>query len=214
MDKKYWESYYTKHGQDQGISHHSSFSEFCIKNFFLDKGLNIVEIGSGNGRDAIYFAHHGHKVYAIDQSTNAIDIEKRNISNDVHQNLIPIADDFIKMNFSFDNPVGVFYSRFTLHAITKGDEDSLLPNIFNSLESGGLFCIEVRTTNDPLYGVGEDCGDNIFLTDHKRRFIDSNVFVRKMLSLGFVLLYFTEKNNLSIYKDDNPVLMRIVLRKK
>ena len=59
-----------------------------------------------------------------------------------------------------------------------------------------------------------DCGDNTFLTDHKRRFIDSNVFVRKMLSLGFVLLYFTEKNNLSIYKDDNPVLMRIVLRKK
>jgi len=34
-----------------------------------------------------------------------------------------------------------------------------------------------------------------------------------MLSLGFSLLFFTEEDDLSIYKDDNPVLMRIILKK-
>ncbi len=213
MDKKYWDHYYTKFGKDKGISLHSSFSEFCVEKFFLNKKLNIVEIGSGNGRDAIYFAHHNHKVYAIDQSVTAIEIEKSHISDDISRNLIPIASDFIKTNFSFNDAIDVFYSRFTLHAISKKDEDILLPKIYNSLVNGGLFCIEVRTVNDPLFGKGEYCDKNTFLIDHRRRFIESSVFLEQMLSLGFSLLFFTEEDNLSIYKDDNPVLMRIILKK-
>ena len=88
-----------------------------------------------------------------------------------------------------------------------------LPKIYTSLAHNGLFCVEVRTTNDPLYGVGKDCGDNTFLTDHRRRFIESNVFLKQVLLLGFSILFFTEENNLSIYKDDNPVLLRIILKK-
>jgi hypothetical protein len=38
-------------------------------------------------------------------------------------------------------------------------------------------------------------------------------FLNTVLSLGFKLLYFNEQDNLSIYKDDNPVLMRIILEK-
>ena len=109
--------------------------------------------------------------------------------------------------------IDAFYSRFTVHAISKEDEDSLLPKVYNALDDDGLFCIEVRTTKDPLYGVGKYCGDNIYLTDHKRRFIDSNEFLSTMLNIGFRLVYFTEENNLSIYKEDNPILMRIILRK-
>ncbi len=213
MDKAYWENYYMKHGQDQGISYHSSFSEFCIEKFLFGEKFNIVEIGSGNGRDAIYFAHHGHKVFAIDQSTIAINIERKNISNDVNGNLIPIADDFTTLDFDFDVPIDVFYSRFTLHAISKEDEEILLPKIYNSLAKGGLFCIEVRTTKDPLFGVGEDCGENTYLTDHRRRFVESKIFLNQVLSLGFNLLFFTEEDNLSVRKDDNPVLMRIILSK-
>ena len=74
-------------------------------------------------------------------------------------------------------------------------------------------CIEVRTTKDSLYGAGEYCGDETFLTDHRRRFINSQSFLRDVLNIGFDLLYFTEESDLSIYKDDNPVLMRIILRK-
>jgi SAM-dependent methyltransferase len=213
MDKEYWENYYKHHSKDKGISRHSSFSEFCLNTYFHDNKLNIVEIGSGNGRDAIYFANYGHKVHAIDQSKVDIDLERNKISDDVRKNLVPVSEDFISIKFDYAKPINVFYSRFTLHAITKQDQDILLPKIYNSLAKDGLLCIEVRTTNDPFFGVGKDCGDNTFLTDHKRRFIDSQVFLKQMLSLGFVLLYFTEEDNLSVYKGDNPVLMRIILKK-
>ena len=104
--------------------------------------------------------------------------------------------------------------RFTLHSITKDDEVILLPNVYNSLPSGGLFCIEARTTKDPLFGVGEFCGDNTYIADgHKRRFIDSQVFLDQASKLGFDVVYFVEEDNLSVYNNDNPVLIRVILKK-
>ena len=214
MDKIYWNNYYQKHGKDKNISKHSSFAQFCLDNFFTDKSFNILELGSGNGRDAIFLAHHKHNVIAIDQSTSAIDIEKQNLDSKVSQYLQPKALDFIKEDYSQYTKIDVFYSRFTIHSITKHDEALLLPNIYNALNINGLFCIEVRTTKDPLFGVGEACGDNTFITDnHKRRFIDSKEFREQVSVIGFKELYFTEENDLSIYKHDNPVLMRIILQK-
>ncbi|MBT5399582.1 class I SAM-dependent methyltransferase [bacterium] len=213
MDKKYWNDYYRKHNKDGSISTHSSFAEFCLSKFFIANNLDIVELGSGNGRDAIYFAHHLHNVVAIDQSTTAIDIEKESLRGEVAQYLQPKALDFIDEDYSKYESIDVLYSRFTIHAISKSDEEELLPNVYSGLNDGGLFCVEVRTTKDSLYGVGENCGHNTFITDHKRRFIDSQVFVKQCLTLGFKILYFSEENNLSVYKNDNPVLMRLILQK-
>ena len=214
MDKKYWNNYYQQHGRDKGISMCSTFAKFCLDKFLTKNNLNIIELGSGNGRDAIFFAHHQHNVTAIDQSTVAIDIEKQSLDTEVSQYLHPKALDFVQENYTQYKEIDVFYSRFTIHSITKDDESILLPKIYNSLNSNGLLCIEVRTTNDPLCGIGESFGDNTFITDgHKRRFINSKLFREQMSILGFKELYFTEKNNLSIYKDDNPVLMRLILQK-
>jgi len=213
MDIKYWNSYYEKHGKDHDISACSSFAVFCLNKFFSKKNIRVVELGAGNGRDAIYFAHHQIHVVAIDQSTNAIDVEKESLHSEVGKFLHPKALDFIVEDYSKYDPVDVFYSRFTVHAITKKDEELLLPKLYQSLKKNGLLCIEVRTTKDSLYGAGEYCGDETFLTDHRRRFINSQSFLRDVLNIGFDLLYFTEESDLSIYKDDNPVLMRIILRK-
>jgi tellurite methyltransferase len=214
MDKIYWNNYYQKHGRDKGISQQSSFAKFSLDNFFTDKKLNIVELGSGNCRDAIFLAHHGHYVTAIDQSTAGIDIERRTLHAGVAQNLNLKALDFIREDYTQYGEIDVFYSRFTMHSITKEDEALLLPNVYSALTRDGLFCIEVRTTKDPLFGVGEPCGDNTFISDnHKRRFIDSEEFRDQVSVLGFKELYFSEENNLSIYKNDNPVLMRIILQK-
>jgi SAM-dependent methyltransferase len=214
MDKKYWELFYLQHGKDKDISECSSFAQFCLDNFFIGKNFNIIELGSGNGRDAIYLASHEHSVVAIDQSTTAIDIEKQGLNIEVAHLLSPRAADFVYEDYTQYKKIDAFYSRFTIHSITKSDEEALLSNVYSALKDGGLFCIEVRTINDPLYGVGEACGENTFITDsHKRRFIDSKVFREQVLGLGFKELYFTEEDNLSIYKNDNPVLMRIILQK-
>ncbi len=214
MDKNYWNNYYQQHGKDKEISDCSTFAKFCLDRFFIGKNLNIIELGSGNGRDAIFFARLQHNITAIDQSTTAIDIEKQDLGAEVGKYLQPKALDFVQEDYTKYKQIDVFYSRFTIHSITKDDEVALLPNIYNALNIDGLFCVEVRTTNDPLYGVGDNFGDNTFITDgHKRRFINAQDFRKQVSDLGFKELYFIEEDNLSVYKDDNPILMRLILQK-
>lgn len=214
MDKKYWNKYYKNHGEDIEISKPSSFAQFINKEYLQKKKFKIVELGSGNGRDAIYFANLSHNVIALDQSIQAIENKKKNLHKNINKFLHPKAVDFINEDYNEYNKIDIFYSRFSLHSITKKDEIILLPKIYNSLNRNGLLCIEVRTTKDPLFGIGQQCGQNTFMHDnHKRRFIESTTFRVEAQNLGFKELFFIEKDNLSIYKNDNPVLMRIILQK-
>ena len=148
-------------------------------------------------------------MYGLDQS-----IDKEVINSNKSSLLKLLEQDFVHDQYDFCEKIDVFYSRFTIHSITEEDQALLLPKVYNCLDTGGLFCIEVRTTKDPKFGVGQHVSDTTYFNDgHTRRFISSQEFLKEVLSLGFKLKYFNEQNNLSIYKDDNPVLMRIILEK-
>lgn len=208
MNKQYWKNFYQKEGLNNELVNPSTFAIFCQKEF-LQKPKTIIELGCGNGRDSLYFANQSHSVLAIDQY---IDQEVRDIRH--HKNLQYIENDFIQYSPTPSLPVNVAYSRFTIHSITQQEQDKLLPIIYKYLPPKGLLCIEARTTKDPKYGVGECVEENTYTNNnHERRFIDTNVFTKTVLDLGFKLRYFNEQNNLSIYKDDNPVLMRVILEK-
>jgi ubiquinone/menaquinone biosynthesis C-methylase UbiE len=209
MDKEYWNNFYSIHSSDTGLHDPSSFAVFCSDNFFKES-QNLVELGSGNGRDAFYFASLNHDVVAIDQSKVAIQFDKKHLDN---YSIDFILHDFLTYNYDELSRIDVFYSRFTIHSITEEQEDLLLNKLYDSLSIDGLVCIEVRTIKDKLFGMGEYCGGNTYMTDHKRRFIDAQIFLHKVLLFGYDLLFYTEQDGLSIYKDDNPVLLRIVLKK-
>lgn len=213
MEKAYWDKFYKQYGYKDNIQNHSSFAQFCQSEIFINKQLNIIELGSGNGRDSIFFAKNNHNIVAIDQSSVAIQIEQDRLLSNYKEKLTLKNADFILEDYSNYFDIDIFYSRFTLHSIEEKNENIILDKVYNSLKIGGLFCIEARTIKDPLYGQGKQLEKHAFFTDHYRRFIDSDIFIKKVLNLGFKINYFLEKDNLSIYKNDNPVLMRIILEK-
>jgi len=209
LDKKYWDEYYKKHGLDQGIQDESTFAFFCQKNFLKYKQKKILELGSGNGRDARFFAKTNHNIVAVDQSHNGVIIH----TDAYHDKINYEENDFVKMEYNKFENIDVVYSRFTLHAIKLEEENIVLNKVFNLLNEGGMFMIEARSTKDSLCGVGKPLVNNAYFTDHYRRFIDFDEFIKKITEIGFKLLYFIEDNNLSIYKDDNPYLIRVILEK-
>lgn len=213
MEKDYWDSFYEKYGYEDNIQKHSSFAEFCQSEIFGDKKFNIIELGSGNGRDSIFFVKNNHNVVAIDQSIKAINIECSRLPLQYKDHIVFKNNDFILEDYSTYFNIDIFYSRFTLHSITEKDENIVLKKVYEALKEGGLFCIEARTIKDPLYGKGNQVEKHAFFTDHYRRFIDSDTFIKKVLTIGFKINYFLERNNLSIYKNDNPFLMRVLLEK-
>lgn len=187
----------------------STFASFCHDNFLNDNTIKtIVELGCGNARDARYFAKK-HIVYALDQI-----IDQHVLNSNKTSQLRLIERDFVHGDHDFCDSIDIYYSRFTIHSITEEDQKKLIPKVYNSLNTGGIFCIEARTINDTKFGIGKHISDTTYFNDgHTRRFIDSQDFLNEVLSLGFKLKYFNEQDNLSVYKDDNPVLMRIVLEK-
>ncbi len=206
MDKAYWDNFYKNNTNLLKLMDCSSFAVFCQHNFFISRS-NIIELGCGNGRDAKFFANE-HNVYAIDQSSHL------NLIKDVPESLHLIRDNFIECDYDFCDSIDVFYSRFTLHSITSLDQQYIIPKLYDKLRPGGLLCIEARTTLDDRYGLGKYCGDNTFYYEkHKRRFIDSQQFIKYILDIGFNIKYFNECSGLSVYKDDDPVLARVILYK-
>ena len=208
MDKQYWDKFYKDHSNRSDISNCSTFASFCYDNIFNKTPKTIVDLGCGNARDAKHFARK-HSVYGIDQS-----IDEEVVNSNKSPLLKLIEQDFVDGEYDFCQKIDVFYSRFTIHSITEEDQKKLLPKVYSLLHLGGMFCIEVRTTKDAKYGVGKHVRDTTYFNDgHTRRFVDSQRFLNEVLSLGFKLKYFNEQDNLSVHKDDNPVLMRIILEK-
>ena len=206
-DKSYWENFYNN---SVNIDSPSPFASFLMDEIF-PKNINVlVELGCGNGRDAKYFAENGIQVIAIDQCENT--------TNKLNQidNIDSFSHDFTRLpSFSEKNyQIDVVYSRFTMHSINLQAEERTIKWVFNNLKLGGIFCIEARTIKDSLCGKGINKGNNIwFYNSHHRRFIDANNFKEKLKKNGFKIVYFEEKNGFAKYKNEDPIVLRAIVKK-
>ena len=63
MDKLYWEEYYSV---DKNINLEPSPFAKYIYNNFLKQTDNIIELGCGTGRDALYFSRNNINIVAIE----------------------------------------------------------------------------------------------------------------------------------------------------
>ncbi|MBQ9361462.1 MAG: adenylyl-sulfate kinase [Lachnospiraceae bacterium] len=204
-DRKYWNQFYMrlKSGLDKP-------SDFAVEvNKRLRPHSHIMELGCGNGRDSLFFLSQGHSVIAVDGSDAAID--RLNGLTATDKNALFVCDDFVKCHALYQMQYDCVYSRFTLHAIDDDQEDELLMNTREALNSGGMLCIEARTVHDEIYGIGEKVGHNAYkYNDHYRRFIDAEEFRAKIEKMGFEIIECVESQGFSKTEDSDPVLMRCV----
>ena len=187
MDKKYWENYYK--------AHPSPGSSLCARYVFenhIKDGDRLIELGSGNGRDSIFFAQNNIQTIAVDQCEEEIMSlrEKYNIPT-----LSFESADFTKLNDM--SPFDHIYSRFTLHSIKENEENSVINWAYRNLKEGGKFLIEARSKNNELYGLGESVPgepDAYVYNSHYRRFIDTDKLREKLEKAGFEIFLFEEEN--------------------
>lgn len=205
-DKKYWSEFYFNN--NELTKKPSLFAQYLVENSVINEGDVLFELGCGNGRDSIFFAQNNIDVTAVDQCD-------KNISflNEQHNNISFISDDFTNLS-NLESKVNVVYSRFTLHSINDEGELRTLNWVYNNLKKDGILCVEARTLKDPIFGKGIDKGNNIwFYNDHHRRFIDALSFKNKLVEMGFEIKLFEENNGFAKHKDDDPVVLRAIVKK-
>lgn len=209
MDKNYWKNIYSKQSENEQPS---LFAQHIVGEIGIE-GKRIIELGCGNGRDAIYFANsNAWQVVAIDQCDNIIEM--------LCQRFQKVGNlEFKCLDFTcLDDmkPFDIVYSRFTLHSISKEQEENVLRWAYRNLRPGGKLCVEVRGQRNEIYKVGTPVDgepDAFILNDHYRRFIHFETFCKKLKDLGFDLDYAKEDKGFAPYKGTDETYIRIVASK-
>lgn len=176
----------------------------------VESGRDMVELGCGNGRDAVFFADRGLHITALDMSQEAItQLQSRGIPNAQF-----LCGDFVNSDIHQPGSYNYAYSRFTIHSINRNQEQVLLGNLFRGLRPGGKLFIEVRGVNDPLFGKGKQVERNAYFYDnHYRRFIVLDELVDSLEQRNFRVEYAQERTGFAPYGNDDPPVIRIVAAK-
>ncbi len=213
-ENAYWNAFYA--GQHPDLEKPSSFAQVCRER--LAPGALLFELGCGNGRDALFFADQGLRVVACDRS--AVAIQKLSDRPDLvrfqHRPRFVTAD-FAELARVYDHthePLDVVYSRFTLHAVPVEIQSAALAWSALHLREEGKLLIEVRSVKGSLYGKGEPAERDAYIHDgHYRRFLRIEELSAEVAGLGLEIVDATESAGVAVYKDDDPVVIRMTARK-
>lgn len=212
-NSKYWDDFY----KNQKVNPESSFCN-KVRNK-LQGNFIVVDIGCGLGRDSFSFATEGYDVFGIDGSTEAITANKQRAeenrpNGDVHFSKVDLSDRkslkelllLVTEKAELENKKIILYLRFLLHAIDEETEKVLLDTLAKNTPTGTYFAAEFRTAEDAVKSKVYD--------DHYRRFVETDTFIVELINRGFSINEFYKGTGLSIYKDEDPFLARVMAEKR
>ncbi|HVV86786.1 MAG TPA: class I SAM-dependent methyltransferase [Kofleriaceae bacterium] len=210
----YWNAFYA--GRHPDLENPSSFARVVLGK--LEPEALLFELGCGNGRDALFFASQGVRVVACDRSAVAIHTlnERPDLGRFRHRPRFLQADfaDLAQVYDRSQPALDAVYSRFTLHAIPAAIQGAALAWSAAHLRSGGQLLVEVRSVKGSLYGQGEPAERDAFIHDgHYRRFLRLEELSDEVRGLGLELVEAIEASGVAVYKDDDPVVIRLTARK-
>ena len=100
-------------------------------------GLKVLDVGCGQGRDALFIARHGHSVYAIDLSPSGVrDLQKDAVAEGlaIETEVADIRD--FKSRRQFD----IILIDRTLHMLATGDRVAVLGKLL-ALSKRGTYVL-------------------------------------------------------------------------
>ncbi len=139
----------------------------ALKSFKEKNIKNIVELGSGLGRDTVFFAKNSIFVQALDYSNTSIKIikiksKKMNISSFVDAKVFDVRK---KLPFEDNSIEGCFSHMLYCMALSNFDLENLNKEICRILKPGGINIYTVRHTGDGDYKNGIHRGQDLYEND-------------------------------------------------
>lgn len=125
---------------------------------------DVLELGAGHGRDALFLARSGFAVRATDFSPTGLtqlreSAEAQGLGSRVGTLVHDCREPLPLPDASVD---AVFAHMLLCMALSTGEIESLVGEIRRVLRPGGTFVYTVRHTGDAHYGAGVPHGDDIY----------------------------------------------------
>tara|TARA_B100000029_G_scaffold373455_1_gene367698 strand:+ start:104 stop:760 length:657 start_codon:yes stop_codon:yes gene_type:complete len=157
---------------------------------FKKKGItNLIELGSGQGRDTIFFAQKGFKVKAIDYSYSAVKAINDKAKNLGLSKFISAKHHDVRKPLPFKDETfeSCFSHMLYCMALTNNQLSILSGEILRVLKSKGLNFYTARHTGDGDYNNGLHLGEDLYESNGFIVHFFSKTKIRK-LSKGFKIL--------------------------
>ncbi|GAA1514880.1 class I SAM-dependent methyltransferase [Kribbella lupini] len=128
---------------------------------------DVLELGAGHGRDALYLARQGFSVHATDFSESALhrlrlDAQRDGLDDRVTAALHDVRDPLPPA----DATVNAVYANLLLNmAFSRSELRQLMNEVRRVLRPGGLFVYSVWSTEDPYFGRCPEVGDGLYTRD-------------------------------------------------
>ncbi|MGH4031058.1 class I SAM-dependent methyltransferase [Actinomycetota bacterium Odt1-20B] len=125
---------------------------------------DVLELGAGHGRDALFFAHEGFTVQATDFSSTGLTqlrstAAELGLAGSVRTAVHDVREPLPLPDGSVD---AVFAHMLLCMALSTQEIHALVGEIRRVLRPGGTFVYTVRHTGDAHCGTGIAHGDDIF----------------------------------------------------
>lgn len=204
-NKDHWDQFYQSRIVDSAPS---LFSHYVVNEY--PGRRTIVEVGCGDGRDALWFGAHGLRVIGFDSSSHAIArcIDRaRSPILQCHFQVLDVGHESLTKALELYDIIPketLIYARFFLHAINDAEEQAFLGEIAPLVRAGARFCVEARSVEDEDLPKVEP--------SHFRRFISLPGLETRCRALGMRLERSQTGKGLAPYRHEDPVILRAVFR--
>lgn len=161
--RRHWEQTYTAHPGMYGEV--PSAPAVHAAGVFRSAGAqDVLELGSGHGRDAVYFAREGFTVQATDFSGTGLEqlraaARRQGVAERVTTAVHDVREPLPLPDGSVD---AVFAHMLLCMALSTKEIYAVVSEVRRVLRSGGVFVYTVRHTGDSHYGTGTAHGDDIY----------------------------------------------------
>lgn len=127
-----------------------------LKHMPPDRHLRLLDIGCGEGRNAVFFARNGYEVHAFDISENGIQKTKR-LAEEAGVSVHAFQADLNE--FRLGEKFDILFSSGTLHSSHPDIRDELFDNYKAFTSEGGLNVLNVFVKK-PFIGRAPDGDPN------------------------------------------------------
>jgi SAM-dependent methyltransferase len=177
----FWDGWHEKHIEASHTDHSETALQTFVGAFGGISAVPVLEIGCGQGREAVDLARNGFAVSAFDHSAVAISAAMSNASRANVRVAFEEHDMTEPFPYSSETFTGVF-AHLSIHYFDEMTTRLILREIERVLVPEGIFFFTVRSVYDALYGKGIGLSEHMFcLNGHVRHFFDMQ-FARKLLT--------------------------------